>query len=64
MPLKIISKNNALIEFGFTDISLIEAAKDKKWVILTDEFELKRVFSDELPVIYFSNIVANDLILN
>jgi hypothetical protein len=63
ITLSIITNNGALVDFGFADVSLIESAKEKKSVVLTDEFEIQRVFGEDLPVIYFTNVVANQLIL-
>jgi len=63
VSMEILSKNDAIIRFGFTDISLVEVAKSNKWVILTDEFQLKRTFSECLPIIYFTNIVTSELML-
>lgn len=50
-----------LVDFGFTDISLVEAALEKKWAILTDERRLYVKFNERIPVIYFSAIVANEI---
>jgi|GEM_PF-7053203 len=55
-------KNLGLIKFGFTDMSIVEAAKEQfaeKWVILTDERCLYTDFNNDLPVIYFSRILTN-----
>jgi len=59
--LKIILKNGGVLEFGFTDISLIEVATKNSWVIITDDFDLYRTYKEKIPVIYFNNIVANNL---
>ena len=60
IPLNVLIKNTGIIiKFGFTDVSIIEAAREKKSVILTDDFRLYATLQDKVPVIYFSSIVAN-----
>lgn len=59
----VLLNNRAIVNFGFTDISLIEVADRKKWVVLTDDFNLQKTFRGNIPIIYFSNIVANDMLL-
>ena len=61
IELEIILKNGGVLKFGFTDISLIEVAKKKKWAILTDEFDLYRSYKKEVPIIYFSTMVASEM---
>jgi len=63
IALKILLNSVGIIEFGITDISLIEVAKQKKWLILTDDFNLYRAFEKEGFVIYFSRVVANEIYL-
>ncbi len=65
VELKILLRKGSVIEFGFTDISLIEMAKENEnnnWIILTDDFNLYRNFIEKVPIIYFSSVVANDII--
>ena len=54
-------KSGGIREFGFADISLVEAAREKKWAILTDEFDLYRTFNEHVPIIYFSAVVAQEI---
>lgn len=61
IPLKILLNSEGAIEFGITDISLIEAAKQKKWLILTNDSNLYYKFIDYGFVIYFDSIVANEI---
>lgn len=61
VEMEMILKNGGVIKFGFTDISLIEAATKNNGIILTDEFNLYQTYSEQIPVIYFSNIVAHEL---
>lgn len=61
VELKIILKNGGVLKFGFTDISLIEAATKNKWVILTDEFELYSTYYTNVPIVYFNTVVANEI---
>ncbi len=56
--------NLGLMKFGFTDMSIIELAKENKnenWVILTNEFELYRNFHEVVPMISFSQVEYNEL---
>jgi len=63
IELKVILKNGhtRLIQFGFTDIALVELAKREKWAILTDEFDMYRIFSQIIPVINFSNVATREI---
>jgi rRNA-processing protein FCF1 len=61
VELKIILENGGILKFGFTDISLIEAAKKNKWAILTDELNLYVAYRESIAIIYFSSIVANEI---
>ncbi|MBI5220591.1 MAG: hypothetical protein HY978_02000 [Candidatus Liptonbacteria bacterium] len=57
IPLKILLEGNgSVVRFGFTDISLVEAAKKLKSAILTDDFPLYEAFREVVPVIYFSQV--------
>lgn len=61
VELKVLLMNTGIVNFGFTDISLVEISAARKWVILTDDFPLYRAFSEKIPVIYFPTIVANEI---
>ena len=61
VPLKILLNSGGIIEFGITDISLIEAAKQNKWLILTDDSGLYYKFAEYGFIIYFNTIVANEI---
>ncbi len=61
VELRVLCKDGAIAKFGFADISLIESAKSRNWAILTDEFALQKNYGEKLPVIFFSNVVANEL---
>lgn len=61
VELKIILSNGGVLKFGFTDISLIEAANKNKWAILTDELPLYSNYRESVPIIYFSNLVASEI---
>lgn len=52
-----------IIEFGFTDMSIVETANKNKWVILTDEFEMYRVFNTKVDIISFSKVASNEIYL-
>ncbi len=56
---EIIFNNSEVIKFGFADISLIEAARELKSPILTDEVMFSKTFYN--IVINFSSIAANEL---
>ncbi len=58
IPLKVLLKNGAIVEFGFTDISLIEAAEKNKWIVLTDDLRLYMAFNTKVPMINFNRVVA------
>lgn len=61
IALKILLNSGGVIEFGITDISLIEAAKQNKWLILTNDSGLYYKFADYGFIIYFDTIVANEI---
>ncbi len=61
VPLKVLLQNGSIIQFGFTDMSLVEAAEKQQSVILTDEFNLYRQFKENVPIIYFKQLVATEL---
>jgi len=61
---EILVKNKAILNFGFTDMSLTELALMRQWVVLTDDLPLFIKFNQYLPIINFSSVVANDLKLN
>lgn len=50
-----------LTKFGFADMSIIEAAKEMKAVILTDERPLYDMFFKSIPIIKFSHIKTESL---
>ncbi|MDD4382554.1 MAG: hypothetical protein PHD49_00170 [Candidatus Shapirobacteria bacterium] len=65
IPLSVILQNHQqVLEFGFTDIGLTEAARENKAIILTDEYPFYATFREKIPIIKFSNIVAQHLINN
>ncbi len=59
--MEVILRNGGLIKFGFTDISLVEAASKNEWAIITDEIQLYITYNEKLPVIYFSSVVASEI---
>lgn len=61
VELQILLKNKGINEFGFTDMTLIEAATKNDWAILTDEINLYTKYRETVPVIYFSNIVVTEI---
>lgn len=61
VEMKIILKNGGVLKFGFADISLVEVASKNKWIILTDEFELYSIYRENIPIMYFTNLVANEI---
>lgn len=61
VALKILLNSGGVVEFGITDISLIEAAKQNKWLILTDDSGLYYKFAEYGFVMYFNTIVANEI---
>jgi rRNA-processing protein FCF1 len=58
IPLKILLKNGAIIEFGFTDMSLIEIAEQNQWMILTDDLPLYMAFNSKVPMINLNSVIA------
>jgi len=59
---KVLSLNFRTIhDFGFTDISLVEIAKENNLVILTDEVNLHSYFHTQIPIIKFSHIKSDRL---
>jgi hypothetical protein len=57
---KLLRINMALLrDFGFTDMSIIEIAKEINAVILTDEVAMHARFNTSMPIIKFSHIKAN-----
>lgn len=63
ISLKILLNSGGIIEFGITDISLIELAKEKKWLILTDDSKLYYKFAANKFIIYFHTLVVNEISL-
>jgi rRNA-processing protein FCF1 len=61
IALKVLLNSGGIIEFGVTDISLIEAAKQNKWLILTNDSNLYYRFAEYGFIIYFDTIVANEI---
>jgi len=57
----LLKEREQVIQFGFTDISIIATAKDKGYAILTDELDLYRNFLEQVAIISFSTIVAYEL---
>ena len=51
-----------LKEFGFADISIIQAARDKQAVILTDDRPLYDKFWKTTPMILYSNMRSTSLV--
>jgi hypothetical protein len=62
IELKEILTNKNLIQFGFTDISLVEIAKKEKWLILTDDGRLYRKFGEAIPIIYLTGVATSNII--
>lgn len=61
IEMKVLLKNAHLITFGFADMSLIEAADERKSVILTDDTNLYIRFNNSIPIIYFSSIASREI---
>ena len=61
VSLESLLNNEYLLDFGFTDISIVEASAEKKWMILTDEAEMCRKFGESIPLIPFSSLVVSEL---
>jgi rRNA-processing protein FCF1 len=57
----VILNGGAIVEFGFADMSLIEAAKLNKWTIVTDDQDLFRAFNKTAVMINFSGVVATEI---
>lgn len=60
VPLKVLLDTEATLEFGFTDISLVEAARDNKALLLTDEDNLFGKYDGYIPITKFANVIACD----
>ncbi len=58
IPLKVLLGNGAVIQFGFTDVSLVETADKNKWIVLTDDLPLYIAFNGKVPMINFNSVVA------
>ncbi len=58
IDLKVLLKNGGVIKFGFTDISLVEVAEKKKWIVLTDDMQFYIAFNNTVPMISFNKVVA------
>jgi hypothetical protein len=63
VPMKLLLENGAIIEFGFTDVSLAETANQNKWIILTDDLPFFIAFNEKIPMISFSRMVAAQQVL-
>lgn len=64
--MKMLLEDGAIMEFGFTDISLVKIAeenKENKWTILTDDLPLYANFISKIPIIYFGSVVTNEITL-
>ena len=60
IPLKILLNSGGIVEFGITDISLIEIARQKKWLILTNDSPFYYQFVDLGFVINLDTIKVNE----
>ena len=57
----LMENEDVLIRFGFTDISIIEAAKQLDAVVITDELDMYVNFYTVVPVIKFDVVAAHDI---
>ena len=64
VELKVLLKNGVVIQFGFTDVSLIEAAEKNKWAVLTDDFKLWQAFHEKVAIINFSRVATAEQLAN
>lgn len=58
VPLKILLGNGAVVQFDFTDVSLVEATGKNNWILLTDDLPLYVAFNAKVPMINFNSVVA------
>lgn len=62
IPFSVILKNQAVLQFGFTDISIVEIAKITGATILTDEFDMYELCcAIKIPIIKFEHVIASEI---
>jgi hypothetical protein len=61
IKLEVLLSNVGLVNFGFTDLSLVETAKQKQYVILTDEWRLYNNYSTSVPIIKFGIVATKEI---
>ena len=59
--LKVLLNSGGVVELGITDVSLVELAKQNKWLVLTDDSKLYYKFADYGFMMYFNTIVTNEI---
>lgn len=56
----LLNEGSGVVQFGFTDISIIEAARKMKSAVLTDDFSLYTTFRSKVAVINFSQVFSRE----